>query len=310
MCGKNWPVFGRFSIGPASSKTFFSFHFNSARKRTAKMMKKTIASLGHIQRRSHHHHHGLLQSIPDFRNANFYSNSMNLRESKLLLKNTSHIYQSAVKDVPSDQVGNYLDAIKVTASSFIMKDEVFDREEILSQFRSLIRERGNFVCLLGGKSTGKSLIFQHLQNSNFSEKNESVFIIDMRLYGVKRDMLESLLKSLSQTKTVRAKEFIKKVVTEAIVPFVSSSISPYVGEELTAKSIASIMEEIQKNRLNESEILEKLLSELSILFGNMTIVIDEANLAFDPYNSNDETLNKAKADLQVFTRLTKQTKKV
>ncbi len=70
------------------------------------------------------------------------------------------------------------------------------------------------------------------------------------------------------------------------------------------------MEEIQKNRLNESEILEKLLSELSILFGNMTIVIYEANLAFDPHNSNDETLNKAKADLQVFTRFTKQTKNV
>jgi hypothetical protein len=43
-------------------------------------------------------------------------------------------------------------------------DEVFDREELLSEFRSLVRESGNFVCFLGGKSTGKSLIFQHLQN--------------------------------------------------------------------------------------------------------------------------------------------------
>ena len=99
-------------------------------------------------------------------------------------------------------------------------------------------------------------------------------------------------------------------MTKAIVPLVSSSISPYIGEELTARRIASIMEEIRKNRLNESEILEKLLTELSILFGNVTIVIDEANLAFDPYNSNEETMNKAKADLQVFTRLTKQRKKV
>jgi hypothetical protein len=97
----------------------------------------------HIQRRSHH---GLLQSIPDFRNANSYSNNMNMNESKLLLKNTSHIYQSTVKDVPSDQVGNYLDAIKVTTRSFIMKDEVFDREEILNLFSLVMALRMADTC--------------------------------------------------------------------------------------------------------------------------------------------------------------------
>jgi hypothetical protein len=235
---------------------------------------------------------------------------MNLQESKLLLQNSSHIYQSAVKDVPSDQVGNYLDAVKVAARSFIMKDEVFDREEILLNFRSLISKSGNFVCLLGGKSTGKSLIFQHLQNPKHHEKHDSVFIMDMRMYAEKRNILESFLHSLAQAESMKVIQLIKEAVSKVLLPLIASSISTVVGPDLSILGVAKILKAMKENGVNESEILGKLLTELSFLLGSMTIVIDEANLAFDPYNSNDETLNKAKANLQVFTRLTKQTKKV
>ena len=67
---------------------------------------------------------------------------------------------------------------------------------------------------------------------------------------------------------------------------------------------------LSNEKKDESKILKALLTQLSITCPNLTIIIDEANLAFDPFNTSDDILNKVKADLQVFTMLTKETKKV
>ena len=93
------------------------------------------------------------------------------------------------------------------------------------------------------------------------------------------------------------------------MPALISTIASSIGIDAPV-DVGVIMKALKENNANESEILECLLMELSLTCGNLTIIIDEANLAFDPFNSSEEILNKAKADLQVFTRLTKQKKMV
>jgi len=221
--------------------------------------------------------------------------------------NSSSIYQSAIQDVSEGSGRNieeYLNSIKFSAKEFILKKEVYDREEILHSIRTLIRDSGNFVCLLGGKSTGKSLIFKHFEDPRNHEKHLSLINIDMRSYAEKRNILEALLKSLAKTKTHNSIEVIKSTI-EKVMPALISTIVSSIGIDAPV-DVGVIMKALKENNANESEILECLLMELSFTFGNLTIIIDEANLAFDPFNSSVEILNKAKADLQVFTRLTKQ----
>ena len=62
--------------------------------------------------------------------------------------NSSSIYRSAIQDVNEGSGRNieeYLNSIKFSAKEFIMKKEVYDREEILHNIRTLIRDSGNFV---------------------------------------------------------------------------------------------------------------------------------------------------------------------
>ena len=157
-----------------------------------------------LLKRCLHNHCGLLQGINLLaKESLFYSNKIDLSLSKQLLMNSSSIYQSAIQDVSEGSGRNieeYLNSIKFSAKDFIMKDEVYDREEILHSIRTLIRDSGNFVCLLGGKSTGKSLIFKHFEDPRNHEKHLSLINIDMRSYAEKRNILEALLKSLVKKK--------------------------------------------------------------------------------------------------------------
>ena len=126
----------------------------------------------------------------------------------------------------------------------------------------------------------------------------------MRSYAEKRNILEALLEYLANTNTHKSIEIIKTTI-EKIMPTLISTLLTVIGIDAPV-DVGAIMKMLKDNNANETKLLERLLMQLSLTCGNLTIIIDEANLAFDPFNSSEEILNKAKADLQVFTRLTKQ----
>lgn len=251
---------------------------------------------------------GLLQGIriDQINNSSFYSSKLDLSLSRQMLKSLSTVYDSAVKDVQEgneESIEDYFKRININAVKFIMEDELYDCEEIFSYLLDILESKGNFVCVLGGKSTGKSLMFRHLEKK---ANCFSIVKVDMRYYSEKRNILDALLRTLSKLKTFKMKfiDSLKVAITIAVGEKASETkIENLIGA-------GTIMEFLWENKAQESIVLETLLTDLSKKLPNLTIIIDEANLAFDPMNSSDEILNKVKADLQVFTVLTKQTNKV
>jgi hypothetical protein len=128
-----------------------------------------------------------------------------------------------------------------------MKKEVYDREEILHNIRALIRRSGNFICLLGGKSSGKSLIFNHFEDPRYHEKHLSLIIIDMRSYAEKRNILEALLNA--KTKTPNSIEVIKSTI-EKVMPTLISTIVASIGIHAPV-DVGVIMKALKENNANE-----------------------------------------------------------
>jgi hypothetical protein len=61
---------------------------------------------------------------------------------------------------------------------------VWDRDELKGAVQDIIARRGEFFCLLGCKSTGKSLVIQHLEKLCLEGCNMGiVFVVNQRIEG-------------------------------------------------------------------------------------------------------------------------------
>jgi hypothetical protein len=127
---------------------------------------------------------GLLNGIPDVGNAENYARKVNLWYAGDLLKNTNYLYNSAVEDVRGDtnELKKYLqDTVKRAQAYMENQEDIWDRDELKDQLNRIIGTKGNFVCLLGGKSTGKLLVLRHFEKKNltlliFEESNKAIFL--------------------------------------------------------------------------------------------------------------------------------------
>jgi hypothetical protein len=142
---------------------------------------------------------GLLNGIPDVGNAKNYARKINLRDACDLLKKKDYVYNSAVEDVRGDtnELKKYLqDTVKRAQAYMKNQEDIWDRDELKDQLNRIIGTEGNFVCLLGGKSTGKSLVLRHFEKKNLT----NVFIVNLR--GTEKgDILKELLRVLTNRKS-------------------------------------------------------------------------------------------------------------
>jgi len=76
------------------------------------------------------------------------------------------------------KIKNRLEEIENYMDTFMEKNNVWDRKDLFQGLEDVARKKGNFVCLLGGKSTGKSLVLQKFSMQN--KENRKVIYIDMR----------------------------------------------------------------------------------------------------------------------------------
>ena len=85
-----------------------------------------------------------------------------------------------------------------------MKKDLFhDRKLVVTSIKELFSNRGQFECLLGGSSTGKTVLFNQLSQEKNDAKNLSIIHLNMRRFG-DADILKALLTYLEQTKLFKS----------------------------------------------------------------------------------------------------------
>lgn len=270
-------------------------------------------------------------NVSHIRNAQFYAKSLDLKSTADFLKMPSYVYEQAKKDLlllDHSNIDAYLFQLNENKKAWMKSNNFHDRELILKSVLSVMNNEGQFACLLGGKSTGKTLLFDHLSKEENNEKNLSLIHLDMRTFG-DADILKALLTYLQNTKT----EKVTQVVFRTIFSFISKKIDSLKDEVLVRLAnamkdygdidvpdeiielfkdfkTADLLHLLKSNDINETEVIKDLLGRLSLAFGNITLVIDEANRSLTPKFGDSARSKKAEEDLEVLTSLSKQSKQV
>ena len=283
------------------SSTGFVFKTGILRLRTTSLSSTNIPS--NRREATPHIYNGLLCGLLNISSAKYYSTNAPIHESAELVKNNRLLYDIIERECESDQsrIDEYLENMESNMDAFMEKNTVWDRKELLRGLDDIARKKGNFVCLLGGKSTGKSLVLKEF--SLEKKKNSKVFCIDMRsgypsiTYG-----FLSVIKKSNNAKVI---EFLLNLFKSLVAKV---KMSQYIEIDFNA------FLDIVKTEKDPTSILESLLDDITdnLYSGEViTLVVDEANI---PLTINDNTseakIEQVKASLALFTRLTKQEKKV
>jgi len=251
-----------------------------------------------------HPYYGLLSGLSDISKADYYSMHLSVKEAAEIVRNNRQLYEIIEKECESDtgRIDERLEEIEIVVDSFIAEKDVWDRKDLLQELEVIARKKGRFVCLLGGKSTGKSLVL-----TNFSKqqegKNRMVFYIDMRIYpGIVQGLVDVLSRSNIEIFKNIAKKAFQAIATISNVKLTDNLI-------LNGKTILDINLKDGNQDSALATLLENVICDYT--YDNITLVLDEANL---PLTINDQTseakIEQVKNTLSLFTTLTKQENKV
>ena len=244
-------------------------------------------------------YNGLLTGLNDVSLASYYSMNLPIKQAAELVKNNRHLYDIIETECQSDpvKIKNRLEEIENYMDTFMEKNNVWDRKDLFQGLEDVARKKGNFVCLLGGKSTGKSLVLQKFSMQN--KENRKVIYIDMR-----SDYASITHGFLSVINKEDNDDYWKKL----ILAFLQKSGAlkfKLNGSEIDFNAFLGIAkEEKRPNEILES-LIEEMLREKPTEV--ITLVIDEANSPFTIYDgTNEAKVEEVRTSLKLFTRLTKQ----
>jgi hypothetical protein len=118
---------------------------------------------------------GLLYGVGNVRTASFYSPSLQLWEASSLLS-TGSLYKAAKLDAITFfmDVDDVLEMVIAKGGKWFDSPVLHNRKDAL---QNLLGNEGKITAVLGGKSTGKSFMWQRLQ----MVPGSTVFHIDMRI---------------------------------------------------------------------------------------------------------------------------------
>jgi hypothetical protein len=230
-----------------------------------------------------------------------YSNGIDTIAAKDLVEADGRIFEAAVKDVESESsVSNYIEDVYINAKDFISNPEnIYDRSVIKKGLIDAVDFTGSFLCLLGGKNCGKSLLIKDLAKRQAGK----VFVIDLRKGGLILKQLLSVLESETDADigTTILNHFLTKLAPLEV------SGTPMPG----APSLKMSLKQLFESKVSEPP-LEYLLNGMIEKLGKITLIIDEANIAFDTSRKPNDTafIEEAKVALELFVRVAKQEQKV
>ena len=250
---------------------------------------------------------GLLTGIVDVSSVKDYSREINLDDAANLLKDRPHIYNIALAEAQGNATeckNNMTEIVKKARKYMANRDEVWDRDELKSALLEFITGCGKFGCLLGGKSTGKSLVLKWLENGNMG----TVFIVNLRNSG--DDILKGLLAVLEKRRDYYLDLDKQQPAITAAVK-VGQVVAGFLGKGESYGEFLKVFNSLVEMN-SAKQPLEILIAELIKVEGeNITIIIDAADIAFNiHYYDQESDIKAARETLATFTLLTKESNKV
>ena len=242
---------------------------------------------------------GLLTGIVDVSSVKDYSREINLDDAANLLKDHSHMYNIALAEAQGNATecqNKMTDIIKKAGIFMANRDEVWDRDELKGALLEITAGLGKFGCLLGGKSTGNSLVLRWLKNNNMG----TVFVVDCRSTG--HDIVRGLRAVLEKRRDYYLDLEKQQPVTAALKD--GQVVTGFLGK---GKSYDEFLK-----AFHAKQSFSILFDEIIRVEGEkITNIIDEANIAFNikPYKDESD-IQAAKRALAMFTLLTKESNKV
>jgi ABC-type cobalamin/Fe3+-siderophores transport system ATPase subunit len=215
----------------------------------------------------------------------FYSRNMDIMSTKKVLNNRYQIYNVVNASRMSAEM---VTSIASQAANFATSDELYDRTELRTYMEGIVSEpAGSFVCLLGGKSTGKSKLVKI-----FSERHAgAVLAVDCRNNP---NIVAGLLATVAQKDATNMAKLQKVLHGLAMDAAASSGFS---------NSFAALYPPAQRSL---AVVLNLIVENVK---GDVTIIVDEANCALAT-EGTEENVSATRQALALFTRLTKQERKV
>jgi hypothetical protein len=247
--------------------------FQNSKLLFVKSAKGRILQFRNLSSDSISRQNGLLSGIHDIERAEFYSDNIPIKSSYELLKDPNQIYNICLSNAGGNttKLNDILKNMRDKAKKFIKSDEVWDRKGLITSIEDIIADDGNFVCILAGKSTGKSLVLRSIEKK-FPAK---VFRVNLRIHP---DMLTGLLWTLRDRQKLDIKDKLKDV-TVNVVGVASKIISQYlrVDNIFTDEDFKDSLKIALKEQGPDD--LQSLINNLVKNLGGITLVIDEANIA-------------------------------
>ena len=244
---------------------------------------------------------GLLLDV-DVKFADFFTTQLNLHESKELLKDDMCIYNVLMEDV--DEKATTVDAtlkqIIKKAKSFMQSNKLWNRDEFQRALKDIFIEKGEFVCVLGGKNTGKSLVMKEMERLK-----KKVFVVDLRRNS---NILGSLVEKLWE----RRLRYKPTAFNNAIIKFLAELVFKWTDGKVEDIVSRGDYQMVFDALIQKPAALASVLEDISIGYRGVTLIVDEANIALTIKDSTTAAEIKAttEATMATFTRLTKQTNTV
>jgi hypothetical protein len=254
---------------------------------------------------------GLLSGVEDVTTAEYYSTAMEIPATIKFLNDEGKLFKAALEDSRNSgvPVEVYLKNIKDTANIWMNEDNVCDRALLIAKINDILLQNGRFVCLLGGKSTGKSLLMRDFVKKR---KEGSVIRVNMRSFSKDGNILVALLHELARATPKTYSDLMKEWLHPTVEAAASVGTS-YLTGEATAVSLPPLFASARLST-PESELLSRTLHFLGNKFKEpLTLVIDEANDAFTSHGEGQQQQRKrntAKSDLEVLTTHSKELRTV
>ncbi|RYY88897.1 hypothetical protein EON63_01620 [archaeon] len=234
---------------------------------------------------------GLLIGTGDIKKAKHYTKDLPEDTYKQLVDEKHLFFNHIMRDTNNNwrAIEPYLRKAHTAARDFLYSGEVADRQQLRFTLSSLAELRGQYILLLGSKSIGKSCVLKDLEKRHC----ERVFRIDMRQ---NKDLIAGIMGALKMQYRYQEKS-VRSLVTTIV-----QAATVLVKELARLKNM-----KFTTTVTDEKNTLIFVLLQMVRQFGHITIIIDEATMAFKkPFLQDDKDVALAKTNLEIFASLTKQ----
>ena len=191
-------------------------------------------------------------------------------------------------------IDDYLVDVTRKASNYTRSTEVWDRTDLKKALNDITKGRGVLGCVLGGHSTGKSLVFRDLVRSINTPTSSQVIYVDLSL---RINILDGLLWELELMRGKGIKDYVQTLL--------DVKRSGYKVDK--DSSIRVNLHRLYPNASRAQKLSIVLQGISAVSAGRpITLIIDKADLAFRKSAALEDGDDQPLYALKTFVGYTKQ----